>query len=281
MKLNRDDTLTLDKIDLTKSDFNRVKHLIFNYSGIYLHEGKEALVRARLMKRMRKFETTNFQEYLDFIENNFGGPEFLSFVDVLTTNKTSFFRENQHFDFLREAIIPGLGRRSAKWWSAGCSSGEEPITMAIAYLEEFQALKNHSLKILATDLSRDVLRTAKSGIYSSERMADVPQSVRRKYFETIPSHGSAYKVKKQIQNMITYGRLNLMEPWPMKGPFQVIMCRNVLIYFNRQTQQELICRFYDMLEEGGYLFLGHSESVAGQHKGFKNVRPSVYRKKGG
>lgn len=281
MKVYRDDTLSLDKIDFTKSDFNRVRHLIYSYSGIYLHEGKEALVRARLMKRMRKFETNNFRKYLDFVEDNTGGPEFLSFVDVLTTNKTSFFRENQHFDFLREAVIPGLGRRNVKWWSAGCSSGEEPITLAITYLEEFQAVKNHSLKILATDLSRDVLQTAKSGIYSSERMSEVPQPVLRKYFEKIPSHDSAFKVKDQIMNLITYGRLNLMEPWPMKGPFQMIMCRNVLIYFNRQTQQELICRFCDMLEEGGYLFLGHSESVAGQHKGFINVRPSVYQKKGG
>lgn len=278
MKLYRDDTISLDKIDLTDSDFNRVRDLIYDYSGIHLHDGKQALVRARLMKRLRKLGIRSFENYLNSIESEWGGPEFLSFVDVLTTNKTSFFRENQHFNFLKEKIIPNLQGRNVKWWSAGCSSGEEPITLAITYLEELQLSKSHSLKILATDISRDVIQVAKSGLYSPDRMRDIPDFMRKKYFQKRPSNGT-YRVKKEIQNMITYGRLNLMEPWPMRGPFQVIMCRNVLIYFNRQTQQELITRFHGMLEKGGYLFLGHSESVAGQNKDFINVSPSVYQKK--
>lgn len=262
-------------ISLGKDDFDRVRKMLHQYSGIYLHEGKEALVRARLMKRMRKLGLKSFLEYLDYVETDETGGEFLSLVDVLTTNKTSFFREKQHYDFLVENVIPYMSGREYKWWSAGCSSGEEPVTLTMTLFEQREFQKRFSVKMLATDLSRDVLSRAKSGIYPPEKIKGLPEYYLKKYFN---SHEGGAEVKPAIRQLITYGRLNLLERWPMKGPFHVIMCRNVMIYFNRQTQAELVSKFYDLLEPGGYLFLGHSESVSGKDHGFVNISPAAYQK---
>lgn len=260
---------------LTGSEFKKIQSKVFRYCGINLHEGKEALVRARVMKRIRKLEMSGFTEYLNYIEEDKSGREFLALVDVLTTNKTSFFRESQHFDFIKEEVIPQMNGRHVKWWSAGCSTGEEPISCAIALLE--QKVPPNAVKLLGTDLSREVLQVAKTGIYSSKRLKKMVKPIRQKYFEKVEPTNS-YKVNDDVMRMITYGRLNLKRTWPLKGPFHVIMCRNVMIYFNRTTQQKLISRFCDILEPGGYLFLGHSESVSGNNHSFKNIRPAVYQK---
>lgn len=261
---------------LKDSDFQKVRSMLHAYSGIYLHEGKQALVRARLMKRIRKLKMTSFGEYLDYLEGDENDGEFLALVDVLTTNKTSFFRENKHFDFIRKEVIPNMAGRRVKWWSAGCSTGEEPVTCAITLLEEERNLPGTTVRILGTDLSREVLQVAKAGVYSPKKVGDVPDTIRKKYFSKLET--GSYKINNRVRDMITYGRLNLQESWPLKGPFHVIMCRNVMIYFNRQTQQELVRSFYDILEPGGYLFLGHSESVSGSNHGFVNIRPAVYQK---
>jgi len=270
----------ISQMALNKDDFDRVKRMLHDYSGIFLHEGKEALVRARLMKRIRRLGMSGFPEYLQYVENDETGGEFLSLVDVLTTNKTSFFREKQHFDFLVDEVLPQMKNREFRWWSAGCSSGEEPVTLAMTLLENRHLLQNGSVKILATDLSRDMVRACKSGVYSSGKLRDLPNYFREKYFNEYAGDPDALITKPVVQNMITYGRLNLLEQWPMRGPFQVIMCRNVMIYFNRKTQMELVSRYYNLLEPGGYLFLGHSESVAGKDHGFVNIRPAVYQKRG-
>lgn len=264
------------QISLGKQDFNRVRNLLHSYSGIYLHEGKEALVRARLMKRIRKLGLGSFMEYLDYVEDDETGGEFLSLVDVLTTNKTSFFREKQHYDFLVEEVIPHMAGGQYKWWSAGCSTGEEPVTLAMTLLEQRNFQKQFSVKLLATDLSRDVLQVAKPGVYPPEKTRDLPDYYLRKYFT---ERHDGYEIIPKVRELITYGRLNLLEKWPMRGPFHVIMCRNVMIYFNRQTQMELVSKFYDLLEPGGYLFLGHSESVSGKDHGFVNISPAVYQKR--
>lgn len=263
-------------LDLRKSEFQKVRSMLYDYCGINLHDGKEALVRARLMKRIRKLGMNSFEEYLNFLETDESGAEFLSLVDVLTTNKTSFFRENEHFDFIRREVIPNMAGRHVKWWSAGCSSGEEPVTCSIILQEEKSAMPGAAVKILATDISRDVLQVARTGIYTDQRLSEIPASLRSKYFVKVEE--GKYGVNNSVRQMITYGRLNLQESWPMRGPFHVIMCRNVMIYFNRQTQQELVSRFYNILEPGGYLFLGHSESVTGGNHGFTNIRPAVYQK---
>ncbi|MTI86509.1 MAG: chemotaxis protein CheR [Balneolaceae bacterium] len=263
-------------IKLKTSQFQMIREVIYNYCGINMHEGKEALVQNRLLKRLRKLGLGSFDEYFSFIENDKSGAEFLSLVDVLTTNKTSFFRERKHFDFIERNILPGMAGRSVKWWSAGCSTGQEPITCAITLLEAQQRIPWTSVKILATDISREVLHTAKQGVYTSHKIGDMPAPIVNKYFNQWGA--DEYQVVEEVQKMITYGRLNLTKPWPLKGKFQLIMCRNVMIYFNRETQKEIVAKFYDLLEPGGYLFLGHSESIPSDNKLFKNIAPASYQK---
>lgn len=260
---------------LKQAEFESIQSKIYDYCGINLHDGKQALVRSRVMKRIRKLGLRDFAHYIEYLEADSSGEEFLALVDVLTTNKTSFFRESQHFDFIVNNVVPEINGRQVKWWSAGCSTGEEPVTCSIVLQE--QNINQRAVKILGTDISRDVISTAKQGIYPAKRFKDIPANIIRKYFEK--GNGDQYRISKKVRQMITYGRLNLKKRWPLRGPFHVIMCRNVMIYFNRQTQQELVSRFREILEPGGYLFLGHSESIASADRNFENVSPAVYRKK--
>lgn len=257
------------------NEFNYVRKIIHNYCGINIQEGKQALVQGRLMKRIRKHGLKSFAEYIEFVEVDKSGEEFLAMVDVLTTNKTSFFREIKHFEYIRNNILPEMRGRNVKWWAAGCSSGEEPITTAITLLEGKNQVNWNQVKILATDISRDILKVANEGRYPASKMLDVPNHILDKYFK---KDASDYLVGNKVREMIRYGRLNLTEQWPLKGPFHVIMCRNVMIYFKRQTQREIINKFHRLLEPGGYLFLGHSESIPKENKGFKNLAPAVYQK---
>ena len=268
------------KADLTRDDFGRIRKMVYDYCGINLHDGKQALVRGRLMKRLRMLQMQSFADYLDYVDSDSSNKEFLLLIDILTTNKTSFFRESSHFDFLRDEVIPKLGDGPVKWWSAGCSSGEEPITMAVTLLEELNMVRNPLVKLLATDLSTEVLKVAKEGIYSEDKLEGMPKYMLHKYFRKQAGEKVLYRVQPNVQKMITYGRLNLLGEWPMKGPFQIIMCRNVMIYFDKITQQNLVRRFYDMLEPGGYLFVGHSESVTNKEIGFTTVQPAAYQKTG-
>jgi chemotaxis protein methyltransferase CheR len=278
MSVFQNQAADLTRIELQQSEFNKVRTMLHDYCGIYIQEGKEALVKARLLKRIRFLKLSSIRGYLDYMEHDASGAEFLNLVDVLTTNKTSFFRENQHFDFLRTEVLPKVQDRSLKWWSAGCSSGEEPITCAITWLEERKENARGSLKILATDISQQVLQTGKQGVYTADRFQGLPGFVVNRYFSKIPGNPPAYQLKPDVRRMISYARLNLKESWPMNGPFHVIMCRNVMIYFNRETQQQLVSRFQQMLEPGGYLFLGHSEGLQGSNPNLRNIRPAVYQK---
>lgn len=268
---------SLTGMTLKDKDFQRVRRMIYSYCGISINEGKEALVQSRLMKRIRKLGIGSFTEYLDLIEKHTESDEFLSFVDVLTTNKTNFFRENKHFEFIKDEILPYSAGKNLKWWSAGCSTGEEPITTVITLLEAQKQYKWNSAKILATDISRDVIKVAKEGVYTQNKIVDIPPALRNKYFTDL-GQGN-YRVNEAVRKLITYGRLNLTDKWPLKGGFQVIMCRNVMIYFNRQTQEDIVRKFHGLLEPGGYLFLGHSESIPAQALGFNNVAPATYRKR--
>lgn len=263
-------------LKLRTGQFRTVQKMVHDYCGIFMQESKIALVQSRLMKRVRVLGLSGFEEYLNYLTSDKSGEEFLSMIDVLTTNKTSFFREAQHFDYINQNIIPEMKGREVKWWSAGCSSGQEPVTCAINLLEGRAASKWESVKILATDLARDMISEAKQAVYPLAKMQDVPPAILEKYF--IPVDLQHVQVSPEVLDMITYGRLNLMESWPLRGPFQLIMCRNVMIYFNRQTQKEIVNKFFRLLEPGGYLFLGHSESISPENKGFINVAPAVYQK---
>jgi chemotaxis protein methyltransferase CheR len=265
--------------DLTDVQFNKVKDLIYRECGICLKSGKEALVRARLTKRLRALRMGSFGEYIDYLENEGAHMELSSMIDVMTTNKTSFFREIDHFQFLRDSVLPKFTSRRIRLWTAGCSSGEEPYTLAMVLFESLADLEHRDALILATDISTRMLKQTESAVYSEEKLASLPKSLLNRYFVKTKLNGAeAYQLCPKIRKIVRPARLNLMDPWPMKGPFDVIFCRNVMIYFDTQTQHKLVNRFWDFLRPGGYLFVGHSEGLSSiQHK-FQYQQPAVYKK---
>jgi chemotaxis protein methyltransferase CheR len=272
--------MSLITADLNHRQFDAISRLIYTKCGISLKQGKEALVRARLMKRLRALQIKTIDDYMVFLDSDQGNDEIGTLIDVMTTNKTSFFREAAHFDFLVDAVIPQLGTRRLRFWSAACSSGEEPYTLAMVLRESIPNIERSDVLILATDISNEMLDIARRGIYSSARTADIPRTLRSKYLERVPhANQELYGVSASLKNMVRFGWLNLMQSWPMKGPFNAIFCRNVMIYFDRPTQQSLVNRFWDLLAPGGYLFVGHSEGLSGIKHRFQYTKPAVYKKK--
>ena len=279
-------TLTTHDIVLSEKDFQTISKLVYDHCGINLHGGKKELVRARLAKRLRLGKFRTFQEYMEHVLEDKTGVEFSILIDSLSTNVTSFFREPQHFDFLRSEFLPSLLERKGKKrdfriraWSAGCSSGEEPYSIAITLLEAVAGRPCWDVKILATDISTSVLETAKKGIYKKERIAPVPSIQKHKYLiESRVNNEKIYEVSDSLRKVIIFKYLNLMESWPIKGPIDFIFCRNVMIYFDKPTQSRLINRYWDLLCSGGVLFTGHSESLTGTDHKFKYVQPAIYMK---
>jgi chemotaxis protein methyltransferase CheR len=267
-------------LDLTQAQFEEISDLIYRLCGLNLHTGKEVLVKARLAKRLRALSFKSFNEYVRYIENDKSGRELSIMVDSLTTNKTSFFRESQHFEFLRTTLVPKWLARGGKIriWSAGCSTGEEPYTLAIVLSESIPRIDRVDVRILATDISTRVLESAKRGVYSEETLRDVPAGLVQKYFDCTRSKPTVYEVKPELKSMIRFARLNLMEEWPMHGPFDAVFCRNVMIYFDKPTQQNLIQRYWSILAPDGHMFVGHSESLTATSHDFRYVQPAVYVK---
>jgi chemotaxis protein methyltransferase CheR len=269
---------------LTDAQFEQISALVKKRCGINLHEGKKELVKARLSKRLRALGLRSFQDYLEFVDSDPGGGELTTMLDSLSTNLTHFFREGKHFDHLRQVVIPRALKRNAdarrlRIWSAGCSSGEEPYSLAVTMLEQGQALRGWDVKILATDLSTRVLAQAAEGVYDEARFRDTPRPILSKYFHCVQTSPlRKYSVNPEVRRLVTFGHLNLMERWPMKGPFDCIFCRNVMIYFEKPTQAELVRRYFDILAPGGTLFIGHSESLTGVKHGYRYVEPTVYEK---
>lgn len=263
--------------ELSPEQFGRVAALMYDHCGIAMRPGKEGLVRARLTKRMRKLSVANFDTYLELVGDNPSHAEFREMVDALTTNKTSFLRERAHFDYIRDNVIPLLGN-SARIWSAGCSSGEEPFTLAMLLLESAQRGSAPDVRILATDISQRILATARAATYTADLMADLPPEWLRRYWTRSATAAGVmtYAATPALQHLVRFARLNLMDHWPMTGPFDAIFCRNVMIYFDKQTQQRLVERFWAMLRPGGHLFVGHSESLTGTAHRFRYVQPAVY-----
>jgi chemotaxis protein methyltransferase CheR len=273
--------IDLLSIQLSDKQFEKIRQTLYQLCGINLQNGKEELVKARLSKRLRKMGFRTFEEYIEFVESDRTGDEIKTMIDLLTTNKTSFFREQQHFDFLRNHILPPLkaNRGRLRIWSAGCSSGEEPFSIAILLREEIPDIDLRDVRILATDISQRMLEKASTAIYRQDTLADVPLPVVNKYFARLKENdGTSYKVRDNVADLIRFARLNLMEAWPMKGLFDVIFCRNVMIYFDKTTQQELVNRFWHFVKKGGHLFVGHSESMAALSHPFRYIQPAVYSK---
>ena len=264
--------------ELNHNQFQEISRIVYHQCGINLKSGKEALVRARLMKRLRALEMPSIKAYMDLIGSDQGEHEIRTLIDVMTTNKTSFFRESAHFDYLADVILPENDHPRLRFWSAACSSGEEPYTLAMVLRESIPSIDRKDVLVLSTDISNRMLAAARAGVYPRERLAGIPRALVQKYFERAAS-GADFRVGPALRKLVRLAPLNLMQPWPMKGPFNVIFCRNVMIYFDRPTQQGLINRFHDILAPGGYLFVGHSEGLSGIRHEFQYMKPAIYRKR--
>jgi len=271
--------MNLMSVHLSEKHFHEISEIVYRSCGINLKPGKEALVRSRLMKRLRARKIDSVQAYLDHIECSEGSHELSLFIDAMTTNKTSFFRESEHFNYLRDHVLPGLRSQRLRFWSAACSSGEEPYTLAIWLREHMPGIEKKDALILATDISKRMLEKAHLAVYPAETINALPSPQFKKYFNRLNGqYAGSYRITDEVRKMVRLAWLNLLESWPMKGPFNVIFCRNVMIYFDRPTQQRLISRFWDLLEPGGFLFVGHSEGLSAINHKFRYMRPATYRK---
>ena len=270
------------EFDFRDDHFAFIRKTLFENAGITLSEIKRDMVYSRLIRRIRALNLHTFDEYLNLLKKS-PEREMVEFTNSLTTNLTSFFRENHHFEYLRSTIFPELASRKRvrrlRIWSAGCSTGEEPYSLAITLKESMRCFPGWDVRILATDLDSNVVATAQAGIYPRERVEGLPKAVVSRWF----NKGSGalegkVKVKAELQELITFKQLNLMHSWPMKGPFDIIFCRNVVIYFNKETQRTLFSRYADYLDEKSFLIVGHSESLHGVTNQFRLLGKTIYQK---
>lgn len=265
-------------------DFEAVRQCLYEQAGISLNDGKRDLVYGRLARRLRALGFTDFSDYITYLDSPRGEEEMVHFINALTTNLTAFFREPHHFDYLAKTALPEAMRRHAgdrrvRFWSAGCSTGEEPYSIAMVVHECMPSLQNWDLKILATDLDSNVVASATRGQYTSQRIAGLSKSRTTKWFHGVRGSSDAeVRISSSLRELITFKQLNLMHDWPMHGPFDLIFCRNVVIYFDKQTQCRLFDRYADYIADGGYLFLGHSETMHNLSDRFELVGQTMYRK---
>jgi chemotaxis protein methyltransferase CheR len=278
----------LTGLRISEGDFSRFSQLIYDVCGIKMPSHKRSMLEARLRKRLRFLGLASYEAYRDFLFSNDGMVEELtSMIDVVTTNKTDFFREPRHFDFLVETALPALVPvtgagidRPLRLWSAGCSTGEEPYTIAM-FLEEFRWNNKPLLyKILGTDISTQVLEKAVHAVYHKDKIEPVPDSFRKKYLlKSRDKANPQIRIIAEIRNKISFQRLNFMdETFNVQEQQDVIFCRNVIIYFDRQTQEKFLERLCRCLRPGGYLFMGHSETLSGMPLPLRQLAPAVYLK---
>ena len=263
----------------TQQNFEHVVDLINRLSGISLSERKTDMVYSRLARRIRKLNAGDFDNYLEIVESN--EEEKVNFINALTTNLTHFFRENHHFDYLKRQFIPEMFRQEKKrirFWSAGCSTGEEPYTLAMVWSEIKNKPINVDFKILATDLDTNVLEKCRKGIYVEEKLKPVEKEYLKWFKQTGECKQDEWQINPKLREYIFFKQLNLMNEWPMKGPLDLIICRNVLIYFDKPTQQSLVRRFNELLADDGCLILGHSENLSAEKEMFTAIGRTIYRK---
>lgn len=270
------------QFEFTDHDFHQFRDLVTRHTGIYLADNKRELVYGRLSRRLRALGLNKFSAYRKVLEQ--GDPaELQEFANLITTNLTSFFRESHHFDYLKQTLLPELMRakqaeKKIRIWSAGCSSGEEPYSIAMVVREVIHDLNSWDVKILATDLDSNMLDIGRNGVYDSERITGISQErVKRFLFKGKGAHQGKVKTVPDIQNLISFKKLNLMENWPMQGKFDIIFCRNVVIYFDKETQTRLFSRFADALNNDGRLFVGHSETLNKVTNRFELMSKTVYK----
>ncbi len=267
---------------LTERDFHYFQKLIYDASGVQIQAGRTDLVRHRLLSRLLELGIEDFTAYIRYIASPAGLDEMSTVVDALTTNETTFYRSAPHFQFLVRRFAGELtsGKRPLRIWSAGCSSGEEPYSIAIALSEGVMGLARRDVRILATDISKRMLEAAQRAEYDERAVQDLSADQKRRHFAVVAGRDTTrYLVQENITSMVNFAHLNLMTDWPMKGPFDAIFCRNVMIYFDSATRERLLRRFHQLLRPGGYLFIGHSESLDSLTHEYSYVVPAVYIKR--
>jgi len=268
------------EFNFTAKDFKFIRELVAEQTGISLSEAKSHMVYSRLARRLRSLNIPTFAQYCDYLKND-SSDELVHFVNALTTNLTAFFRENHHFEFLAKTLLPSIfatkQEKRLRIWSAGCSTGEEPYSLAMVVRENMPKTGNWDIKILATDLDSNVVAKASEGVYDESRMNGISAARMKRFFQK-SRQSTKVKVKPEIRELITFKQLNLMHAWPMKGPFDFIFCRNVVIYFNKETQKQLFQRYADITVEKGHLFIGHSESLFKVSTQYSLIGNTIYQK---
>lgn len=265
----------------TDRDFQRIRQLVGEHTGIALTDVKRQLVYSRLARRLRKLGLDSFAIYCRRLEED--DEELVCLINAITTNHTAFFREAHHFDFLAKELLPRLmhsGQRRLRIWSAGCSSGQEPYTIAMVLKEHLPTARPWDVKILATDLDSDMIATAEQGVYPLQDIQPVPAPMLKRWFlRGTGAMAERVKVVPELKEWIRFRQLNLMHAWPMQGPFDLIFCRNVTIYFDTPTKVRLFDRFADMLAADGHMIIGHSETLLNISDRFELVGKTIYRKR--
>jgi chemotaxis protein methyltransferase CheR len=259
----------------TSSDFERIRTMLYRHSGIKLNDSKKDMVYSRVARRLRATGLKSFQDYLAQVEQD-QGEEWEAFINSLTTNLTAFFREPHHFPILKEHVL-SLRKRPLRLWCSAASTGEEPYTMAMTMVEAFGTYKP-PVEIIATDIDTNVLSKAQAGVYTLDRVEKLPQETLKRFFlKGSGNNEGNVQVRKELRDLISFRQLNLLDDrWPINGPFDVIFCRNVMIYFDKDTQYKILGRFAPMLEAHGLLFAGHSESLHHAADFFKLRGKTVY-----
>ncbi|MEM6759568.1 MAG: protein-glutamate O-methyltransferase [Pseudomonadota bacterium] len=274
--------LEQDSVRLTNEIFAQIANLAKNESGLQLGEEKRMMVQSRLKKRLRETNIDSFRSYVAFVQSDAGSAERRMMISALTTNVSHFFREDHHFTFLTSELGRSLRdkisrRERIRVWSAGCSTGQEPYSIAMHMLSNFPQLKSADFRILATDIDPQVLATAREGRYKEHEVHSIPEALAKQFLQR-NDDGAEYVVKPDISELIAFNELNLLRPWPMKHGFDAVFCRNVVIYFDLKTQETLWPRFLNALAPGGILFLGHSERIATPEDfGLSTIGKTTYR----
>lgn len=276
------DTASLGPV-LRDREFDFIRHVIAQNAGIVLGPNKHQLVQGRLARRLRELGLPSYEAYCDHVRES-GPEELVGLINALTTNVTAFFRENHHFEAMTSYMLPEALQRNQKSrrvriWSAGCSTGEEPYCLAMMVDECVPAAARWDVKILATDIDSDVVNFAQRGVYGMDRLSAVsPERLRRAFRKGTGPNAGQVKVRSELASLVSFRALNLMQSWPMTGLFDLIFCRNVMIYFDQATREKLVSRFAAQLAPGGYLCLGHSESIHPGTAPFRLVGKTIYCK---
>lgn len=281
---SQDEVLASGEYPLTRRDLAEIAAMIYADAGIYLNDTKASLVYSRLSKHIRNLGLGGFREYCQLVSSPAGSEARREMLSHLTTNFTRFFRENHHFDHMRDEVLPELVNRArsggrVRIWSAACSDGQEPYSIALTVQSILPNAADYDFRILATDIDPKILALARAGVYDENALETVSPAMRKQSFREVNVGGRRkFQIDDKVKRLITFNELNLMSQWPFKGKFDVIFCRNVVIYFDEQTQMKIWSRFAGLLPVGGYLYIGHSERVSGDAKNlFDNTGITTYR----